>query len=57
MAHHKRRRPKHQRSGCLLCKSFKDEREPKTTDGGNLRRLLSAEDEIREYEWRDSKED
>lgn len=26
MAHHKRRRPKHQRAGCLLCKSHKDER-------------------------------
>lgn len=23
---HKRRRPKHQRSGCLFCKSYKDER-------------------------------
>jgi hypothetical protein len=27
--HHKRRRPKHQRAGCLLCKPHKDEREPK----------------------------
>jgi hypothetical protein len=27
MAHHKRKRPKHQRNGCLLCKSYKDERE------------------------------
>jgi len=26
MAHHKRRRPKHQRAGCLLCKPHKDER-------------------------------
>jgi hypothetical protein len=23
MAHHKRRRPKHRRSGCLLCKPYK----------------------------------
>jgi hypothetical protein len=23
MAHHKRRRPKHRRSGCLLCKPHK----------------------------------
>lgn len=23
---HKRKRPKHQRSGCLMCKSHKDER-------------------------------
>lgn len=29
MAHHKRRRPKHQRAGCLQCKPQKDEREPK----------------------------
>lgn len=26
MAHHKRRRPKHQRNGCLMCKYHKDER-------------------------------
>lgn len=26
MAHHKRRRPKHQRAGCLQCKPHKDER-------------------------------
>lgn len=26
MAHHKRRRPKHQRGGCLYCKPWKDER-------------------------------
>lgn len=27
--HHKRRRPKHQRAGCLFCKPHKDEREGK----------------------------
>ncbi len=27
--HHKRKRPKHQRSGCLLCKPQKDERRKK----------------------------
>jgi hypothetical protein len=27
--HHKRRRPKHQRAGCLWCKPHKDERAPK----------------------------
>jgi hypothetical protein len=27
--HHKRRRPKHQRAGCLWCKPHKDEREYK----------------------------
>jgi hypothetical protein len=26
---HKRRRPKHQRAGCLLCKPHKDERKKK----------------------------
>jgi ribosomal protein L44E len=33
MPHHKRKRPKHQRAGCLLCKPHKDERVSK------LRRL------------------
>jgi hypothetical protein len=26
MANHKRRRPKHQRAGCIFCKPWKDER-------------------------------
>ena len=26
MAHHKRKRPKHRRAGCLMCKPHKDER-------------------------------
>lgn len=26
MSHHKRHRPKHQRAGCLYCKTWKDER-------------------------------
>jgi hypothetical protein len=26
---HKRKRPKHQRAGCLLCKGYKDERAAK----------------------------
>ena len=26
VSHHKRRRPKHQRAGCLMCKPWKDER-------------------------------
>jgi hypothetical protein len=26
MANHKRKRPKHQRAGCLMCKPHKDER-------------------------------
>ena len=29
--HHKRRKPKHQRAGCLMCKPHKDERSPKNT--------------------------
>jgi hypothetical protein len=35
MANHKRKRPKHQRSGCLMCKPHKDNRrkkQPKTSD-------------------------
>lgn len=27
--HHKRKRPKHRRSGCLICKPHKDERQLK----------------------------
>lgn len=30
MTHHKRKRPKHQRAGCLFCKPHKDERVAKT---------------------------
>ncbi len=33
MANHKRRRPKHQRGGCLYCKPHKDERAAKATPG------------------------
>ena len=28
---HKRKRPKHQRAGCLFCKGYKDERVAKGT--------------------------
>ena len=31
---HKRKRPKHQRAGCLLCKYHKDERRPRRTRRG-----------------------
>lgn len=44
MAHHKRRRPKHQRAGCLLCKSHKDERvkgDPSQQAASVRRRLVS----------------
>lgn len=30
---HKRRRPKHQRAGCLMCKPWKDERGRKRVSG------------------------
>lgn len=47
---HKRKRAKHQRAGCLLCKPWKDERngrdamgEPTAARrGGDRRRLVSA---------------
>lgn len=37
MAHHKRKRPKHQRAGCLLCKPQKDER------GAKIERLRASD--------------
>lgn len=40
MAHHKRRRPKHQRAGCLHCKPHKDERE--TAERRTLRTEIPA---------------
>lgn len=48
---HKRRRPKHQRCGCLVCKPHKDEREKKKP---RQRRALAAvsrtpAEELREY--------
>jgi hypothetical protein len=44
--HHKRRRPKHQRAGCLYCKPHKDERERKQLRIKGLKgpRLLGATD-------------
>jgi hypothetical protein len=45
MANHKRKRPKHQRAGCLFCKPHKDERAAKTErDKPSLRRKLQADD-------------
>lgn len=41
MSHHKRRRPKHQRSGCLHCKPYKDER-VKSTVGAQTKQELRA---------------
>lgn len=37
MANHKRRKPKHQRAGCLLCKPHKDERRAKQNRKGERR--------------------
>lgn len=39
MANHKRKRPKHQRRGCLLCKGHKDEREAKEPKPSDKRRM------------------
>lgn len=47
MAHHKRKRPKHQRAGCLMCKPYKDERvskkEQRQTPG--IKRKLQRDDD------------
>lgn len=48
MAHHKRKRPKHRRAGCIFCKPHKDERLPKTAHGGNRRRELAAQANLRD---------
>ena len=46
MAHHKRKRPKHLRNGCLYCKSYKDERGAKIERFPvNAQRVLRANDE------------
>jgi hypothetical protein len=37
--HHKRKRPKHQRAGCLLCKPWKDERLKKELPANDQRKL------------------
>jgi hypothetical protein len=41
---HKRKRPKHQRSGCLMCKPHKDEREKKEPKASDKRRMQPDED-------------
>ena len=35
--HHKRKRPKHQRAGCLQCKPWKDERQKGCRETGALK--------------------
>ena len=46
MANHKRKRPKHQRAGCLFCKSWKDERQKgaKDAEKESVRRQLQKFD-------------
>lgn len=39
MAHHKRRRPKHRRAGCLMCHWHKDERIKKLPPPNTARKL------------------
>lgn len=39
MANHKRKRPKHQRNGCIFCKHWKDERGPRPEKASVRRRL------------------
>lgn len=56
MAHHKRRRPKHQRSGCLTCKPHKDERTPKRARGSNARRLQDRIEDLHD-EYADAAEE
>lgn len=42
VANHKRKRPKHQRAGCLMCKPHKDEREKKEPPIAVRKRLQVA---------------
>lgn len=48
MAHHKRRRPKSARAGCLLCKPHKRQGAPLAARQrfGQTRRLASARDQL-----------
>jgi hypothetical protein len=41
--HHKRKRPKHQRNGCIFCKSWKDERGEKE-EKPSVRRKLQPDE-------------
>lgn len=44
MAHHKRKRPKHQRAGCLLCKPHKLTASKKADRARESRRWTAHED-------------
>jgi hypothetical protein len=53
---HKRKRPKHQRAGCLFCKPQKDEREPKPKRlKPNQRRKLQPDDVSVTQPWEERK--
>ena len=51
VANHKRKKAKHQRAGCLLCKQHKDERLTKTTRYKGLKgpRKTSNPDKLGDY--------
>jgi len=54
MAHHKRRRPKNRRAGCLLCKPWKVNgfARRRRVDGqrfSDFRRMKAAQEEIRRH--------
>lgn len=42
---HKRKRPKHQRAGCIFCKPHKDERRSKEPPPRERRKMQGREDE------------
>lgn len=44
MAHHKRRRPKSRRAGCLFCKGHKHQREAKIPPVAAQRRMQDDKD-------------
>ena len=49
---HKRKRPKHQRAGCLHCKAQKDERAAKVErvkPGGDQRRETATAADLKRY--------
>jgi len=48
MANHKRRRPKHQRAGCIFCKPHKDERMPKAKqEKASVKRKIQVGRDVR----------
>jgi hypothetical protein len=51
MSHHKRRRPKHQRNGCLLCKPHKDERAAKSVRNQRAKAILAESVEKVANDW------